>query len=112
MMSPEEFWNILNSMPEPKPVEHRLYYDSQGDPVVYSMDDLPGNYIQVDAETFARSPRNVRVVNGELRYIHTAQGHKLVPGPAGKPCDLRDISVVVDATQPHQRWSRRTYESS
>lgn len=112
MITSQEFWDILANMPLPKLLSWRLYYDEQGAPVCYSMEELPGNYIEIDAETYARSPRNVRVIDGQLHYIHTVTGHKLVPGPAGVACDPRDVAVIVDDTQPHQRWSRRHYESS
>ena len=56
MMTPEEFWSILHDIPEPKPIFWRLYYNDAGEPVCYSMEDQPGNYIDIDPETFALAP--------------------------------------------------------
>mgnify|MGYP003348639435 FL=1 len=112
MITDQEFWTALANMPEPKPVSWRLYYDDQGAPVCYSMEDLPGNYIEVDAETYARSPMNLRVVDGQIRYIISVQQQKLVPSVTGTACDPRDITVVVDPQLPHQAWSRTINETS
>lgn len=111
-MTEEEFWDILMAMPEPQPVFWRLYYNCEnGQPIQYSMQDLPGNYIDVDAETFAQSPMNVKVVNGQLKYIMQNQTQKLIPSDSGTACDPRDVAVVVDPNQPHQYWSKQTYEN-
>jgi hypothetical protein len=106
-MTPEEFWDILHAMPEPKSVFWRLYYDSEGKPVCYSMEDLPGNYIDVDAETFARAPANVRVVDHKLKYITTRTSDKIVPGNTGTLCHPQSVAVVV--TQNGIPWSKQTY---
>lgn len=101
---------MLAAMPQPQPVSWRLYYDDQGRPITYSMEDLPGNYIEIDAATFARGPLNVRVVNGELRYIKHTWSQKLVPSNVGTACYPEDVSIVVDRG-PRQHWSRKLYES-
>ena len=110
MMTDQEFWAIMNNMPQPKPVHMRLYYDEQGSPICYSMEDLPGNYIDVDPETFAIAPYNVRVVNGQIKYIITAQGEKLVPGDTGTCCHPNNVAIVVTEHEPHTKWSKRSYE--
>ena len=106
-MTPEEFWDILHAMPEPQPVFYRLYYNDAGQPVCYSMEDLPGNYIDIDAETFGLAPDNVRVVNGQLKYITTCTSDKLVPGIIGTQCHPQSVAVVV--TQNGTHWSKQTY---
>ena len=112
-MTPDDFWSILHSTPEPKSLFYRLYYNDHGQVLFYSMEDLPGKYIEIDQETFSRSPSNVRVAGGKLTYInYTKQASKLVPGVEGTCCSINDITVVVDANQPHVKWKLRTYESN
>ena len=111
-MTPEEFWSILHNMPEPKPVFFRLYYDADGKPLFYSMEDLPGTYIEIDQKTFARGSMNVRVRDGKLVEITWATTTKLVPGDSGTPCHPNNVAVVVAEDQPHQRWSKQTYETN
>lgn len=106
-MTPDEFWQILHDMPEPQPVFWRLYYNEQGHPVCYSMEDLPGNYIDIDAETFALAPVNVRVVNGRLRYITQRTAEKLVPGITGSLCHPQNVAVIV--TEHGTHWSKQTH---
>ena len=106
-MTPEEFWDILHSMPEPQPVFWRLYYNNQGQPVCYSMEDLPGNYIDIDAETFGLAPVNVRVVDNKLKYITTRTSDKLVPGTSGTLCHPQSVAVIVE--QNGTPWSKQTY---
>mgnify|MGYP003347116734 FL=1 len=101
---------MFAAAPEPLPVFWRLYYDDQGRPITYSMEELPGNYIEIDADTYHRGPLNVRVVDGQLRYIQHTWSQKLVPSDTGTPCDPRDVAIVV-AGEPATYWSRKLYES-
>jgi len=111
MMTEKEFWDIVHNMPEPKPIFFRLYYDELGAPITYTMEDLPGNYIEIDANMFALGPLNVRVRNGKLIEIVTTRSQKLVPGLAGVRCHPQDIAVIV-TTSPNTLWSKQTYESN
>jgi hypothetical protein len=106
-MTNEEFWKILQSMPEPTPLFYKLYYNDDGSPFIYSMEELPGNYIEVDQETYVLAPFNVRVVDGNLVYIKPVITiKKLQPTDSnGTACDPRDVCVVVDPTQPHTKWT-------
>ena len=106
-MTPNEFWDILHAMPEPEPVVYYLYYDSEGRPLTYSMTALPGNYIEIDAETFARGPLNVRVIDNKLKYITQKTSEKLVPGEIGTLCHENDVSIVV--TDNGTNWSKQIY---
>jgi hypothetical protein len=107
----EEFWAILHAMPEPQPVSYRLYYNEAGEPITYSMEHLPGTYIEVDAETYACAPFNVLVKNERLIELkNTVQ--KLRPGETGTPCYPNNVAIVVPETEPHQRWSMKTNETN
>jgi len=109
-VTPDEFWAILHAMPEPSPVSWRLYHNEAGEPITYSMEELPGTYIDVDAETYARSPRNVRVRDGRLIELKPVV-RRLAPADTGTPCYPDNVAIVVPESEPHQRWSMKTYES-
>jgi hypothetical protein len=109
-MNAEEFWAILHAMPEPQPVFFRLYYDEDGRPITYTMEDLPGTYIDIDAKIYAQSPLNVRVQDGQIIELKQAI-QKLVPSDVGTPCHPDNVAIVVSETEPHQRWSMKTHET-
>jgi hypothetical protein len=112
-MTEEEFIAIWTAPVESKPIFFRLYYNDDGVPVCYSMEDLPGNYIEIDAETFHRGPINVRVIDGKIKEIKPASIiKKLVPTDHGICCDPRDVCVVVNEIQPNTKWSLKTNEAS
>lgn len=106
-MNWQEFITIWQeSAKPPAPIFFRLYHDEQGHPLFYSMEDLPGLYIAIDASTFHRSPSKVRVIDGKLvEQQFSAPVSKLVPSNKGMPCDPRDVTVVVDESREHVKWS-------
>jgi hypothetical protein len=110
----ENFWRALaEPVPEPAPIFFRLYYNERGEPVSYSMEDLPGNYIEIDAETYQHSSPNVRVVDGKIvPVIYKRPISKLKPGTAGTPCSIDNVSVVVSQDQPHIKWSLKSNEAN
>jgi hypothetical protein len=95
---------------EPDPVFFRLYYDEQGSPVVYSMENLPGMYIEIDQATYAINSYQVRVIDGKLiRIDHTKIYSKLHPDESGTWCHTQDVAIVVD-TEPNVKWKKVNYE--
>ena len=112
-MKHEDDYVLIWEAPKLEAPEFRLYYDETGAPIVYSMEDLPGNYIDIDSETFALQPQNVRVVDKKLTIIEPRrQFTKLVPAGTGTACDPNDVAIVVSADQPHTKWSLTTNESN
>lgn len=69
---------------------------------------MPGKYIEVDAETFARRPWNVRVVEEKLTVIQpSVTVQKLQPNQKfGTACHPLDVCVVVQKQQPHVTWNK------
>ena len=110
----ENFWLALTEpVPDSAPIFFRLYYNECGEPVSYSMEDLPGNYIEIDAETYQRSRSNVRVVDGKLvPVVYKRPVSKLKPSTTGTPCSIDNVSVVVAEDQPHIKWSLKSNESN
>ena len=112
-MTPDEFWAILHKMPEPEPVFYRLYHNEDGAPIHYTMEDLPGTYIDVNPETFAIASMNVRVQDGKLiQLANKTITKKIVPGDTGTPCHPDNVAIVVTELEPHQRWKLKTYETN
>jgi hypothetical protein len=108
----ENFWKAWTEpWPEPPPVFYRLYYNADGTPVCYTMEDLPGTYIEIDQATYAQSLPNVRVVNGKITVIKRSDTvNKLQPSDTGTPCSPHDVCVVVTEDQSHIYWSTKIHE--
>lgn len=117
-MSNETTQNFMEVMhkfewPDPEPITFRLYYDQQGMPICYTMEDLPGTYIEIDAETYARGHPNVRVVDQHIQVLQqSAVVSKLTPADQGTCCHPTDICIVVDQDQPHTKWNTKYYEQN
>ena len=110
----DNFWSAWTAWDRtaPPPVFYRLYYDNTGMPIVYSMEDLPGNYIEIDHATYAAQSYHVRVVDQQLVTVESrTTTAKLIPDSArGTACAPGDVSIVVSAQSPHIKWTKK-YES-
>lgn len=105
-MTPEEFFGALANMPEPVTPVYRLYHDDQGRVLFYSMEDLPGSWIEVDAQTYALTPYDIRVISGKIVQLPKKVAvNKLRPAEHGVCCHPRDMCIVVKPDNPHIKWS-------
>jgi hypothetical protein len=111
-MTEQEFWDILFDAPESKPVFFRLYYNNKdGTPLFYSMEDVPGTYIEIDADTYARSSMRVRVRDGKIIKISCSPTYKLTPGHVGTQCHTQDVAVISNSAYS-VKWIKKTYETN
>lgn len=113
MQKNEEGYIVLFEAPEIKTPEFRLYYDEKGKVVCYTCEKLEGNFIVVDASTFAQARPDVRVVDGKITTVSAnAVVSKLMPCDSGKECAKQDITIVVNKEFKGevQNWKMVTYE--
>jgi hypothetical protein len=109
-LTTQNFYTVLQEFqwPEPVPVTYRLYHDDHGKPLFYSMEQLPGAYIEIDQATYMRASYQVLVKDRRLIVLTPRiQVSKLAPdNDHGVPCDRRDVCVVVSPDRPHQKWKK------
>ena len=98
----DNFWKVFNGFhwPEARPVFYRCYYHDDGTPDFYTMEDLPGQWIEVTKEIYLMSPHHARVIDGKLKIFEPKKFiSKLKPNQLhGTRCDPRDICVISDST--------------
>jgi hypothetical protein len=108
----KNFWSVIQSFewPEPDPISYRLYHDDQGRPLIYTMEKLPGTYIEVDQPTYQRACYHAVVKQGRLIISRPAvQVSRLAPDQeSGVCCDPRDVCVIVKQDQSHRKWRKIT----
>ena len=111
----ENFLQVMATFkwPDEQAVSYRLYYNQDGTPKCYTMEQLSGKYVEVDAETFALRPWNVRVVNEKLQIITPAVTvQKLTPNKhTGATCHTQDVCVIVPSDCDHNKWNITTNET-
>lgn len=114
MTDTNEDYIIIWEAPKIVPPEFRLYYDEAGKVITYTCEKPEGNYIVIDAMTFAAARPDIRVIDGK---ISTVQAHaiisKLMPDlEEGIDCSLEDISIVLGPGDriKKQKWKLNTYE--
>lgn len=111
LLDEHEFWKILTQVPKAKTLSYRLYYDSVGNPITYTMDELPGSYVEIDQKAFAESNPHVRVLNGKIcDLLKTSISKKLVPALSGTACHPSDVTIVTDDQQIRQCWKLASQE--
>jgi hypothetical protein len=76
--------------------EFRLYYNEDGSIICYSCEKLSGNYIIIDAQTYAECRQNVIVDDCKIEIIKPLlMMQKLVESTLGTRCAIEDINIVV-----------------
>ena len=108
-MNNEEEYTIVWEAPVIEKPEFRLYYDDKGFPICYTCEKLEGNYIVVDALTFAEARPDVRVADG--RVVRASSGavvSRLYPSDTGILCEVEDISIITSKAGKY--WKLKTYE--
>lgn len=106
-----EFIDIWRNIAPPRPVTYRLYHDQAGKLLFYSMEDLPGNWVEIDQDMFARSPSRVRVIDGRVHELQWRQSVKITPSQSGTPCHVQDVTIVHDHPEA-QCWSVTAYDQN
>jgi hypothetical protein len=96
--------------------EFRLYYDDLGNVICYTGEKLAeGNYIVIDAITFAEARPDVRVIDGRIvKDSPNATIVRLTLGNSGTLCAVEDLSVIVSKEDDieKQYWKLEPYELS
>jgi hypothetical protein len=102
---------IWEAPPVIKP-EFRLYYDERGNVLFYTCEKPEGNYVIIDAETYAQSRPDLKVIDGKLAgSISGSIVSKLVHDDNGTNCATEDLSIVVDDSYDNiTKWKLKTYE--
>lgn len=93
--------------------EFRLYYNESGRVVCYTCEKLEGNYIVIDANTFAQSRPDLRVIDGRISVVAAGSVvSKLTQSDTGTSCAAEDISILVDEDYAGgiTTWELLTYE--
>ena len=101
-----EFWANYR-WPDPKPIFYRLYHDDLGNPVIYTMEDLDGKYIDVTREQYTAADYKIKVIDGKLVPQQREQLiRKLKPASSGVSCHPQDITIVVADDTPNTKWQK------
>jgi hypothetical protein len=94
----------------PKHGNPRLYYDSSGLPLFYTMDTVPGdNYIEVTVEQLAQGRYDIRVINGKIVLPNSNKHNKLIPTDEDSTSTTTTNAMVVDPAGTI-KWKVRNYE--
>ena len=102
----DEVITIWESQKVDKP-EFRLYYDDKGYVITYTCEKLEGNYVVLDALTFAEARPDIRVIDGQILRNHSGSVvSKLCKGTEGVLCEIEDVSIITETDG--QYWSLET----
>lgn len=77
-------------------VEFRLYYDDNGDVLYYTCDNPIGNFIIIDAQTYAECRFDIKIIEGKIVKQNRYSIMKLVPDSEGTNCIAEDVTIIAD----------------
>lgn len=104
----DAFWQAVAAHDWQAPAnasEFRLYHNSQGEVLCYSMEDLPGDYIVIDRLTFDQARFDVLVKNGKIVKINNPTSWKMAPADAESyACHAQDVTVIVDTDHKERKY--------
>lgn len=87
---------------------YRLYYNGDGSPKYYTMEDLEGEYIEVDEQTYHVGRYDVKIVNKKLKSLNEniVSKYTIVKERTSSTvsCDPTDILLIVDISQDNLLW--------
>ena len=87
--------------------EFRLYYDDKGCVIDYTCEQHEGNYIVIDATTFAEARPDIKVVDGKIiRNNYGSVVSKLCKDTEGVQCEIEDVSIITETVG--QYWKLKT----
>ena len=113
-MEENQEYIIIWEAPKIEPPEFRLYYDDKGSVITYTCDKIPGNYIVIDAQTFAEARHDLRIIDGKISKVQpNAVVYKLMPSKSeGVRCAAEDINIIVDNNYDGDtiNWKLNIYE--
>jgi hypothetical protein len=106
---------IIWEQPIMEPPEFRLYYDDTGAVICYTGDkSIIGNYIVIDAQTFAAARPDVRVIDGRISTASPKSVvYKVMPNiDEGVACVVEDVSIIADSLYKGKtkKWKLNIYE--
>ena len=106
---------VLWDAPKIIPPEFRLYYNKEtGHVLFYTGEKAEGDFIVIDAITFAAARSDLRIINGKISTVQAhAVVHKLMPDvEEGQACAEEDISIIIDAAYSGNKtyWKLTSYE--
>lgn len=88
--------------------KYRLYYNPNGSPRYYSMENLEGTFIYVDQQTFENCRYDIQVINGKIRSLSENIVSKYRPALTESETTIRtdstDISIVVSQSDDFILW--------
>jgi hypothetical protein len=106
---------VIWEQPKMEPPEFRLYYDANGAVICYTGDkSMTGNYIVIDAQTFATARADIRVIDGRISTASPKSVvYKLMPDKdEGVECIAEDVSIIADIAYDGKttKWKLNIYE--